>query len=82
MQILSINRSLLSIHVESVLKVFKYFNSFGVWSLFVGCRCFNISNIFGTFRVTQKKVKFLIKMLIFSLKSIGSLFPYNLVYPS
>ena len=32
----NINRYLLSIYVESVLKVFKYFNSLGVWSLGVG----------------------------------------------
>ena len=32
MQTSNINRYLLSVHVESVLKVFKYFNS-RVWSL-------------------------------------------------
>ena len=33
---------LLSIYVESFLKVFKQFNSFGVWSLGVGVWCFRV----------------------------------------
>ena len=32
----NINRYLLGIYVEPVLKVFKYFSSLGVWSLGVG----------------------------------------------
>ena len=35
-----VSRCLLTIYVESVLKVFKHFNSFGVWSLGVGFGCF------------------------------------------
>ena len=43
MQISNVTRYLLSIYVESVLKVFKYFNSLRVWSLRVNFWCFNIS---------------------------------------
>ena len=43
MQIPNMNRYLLSIYVESVLKVFKHLDSLGVWSLGVGFWCFNIS---------------------------------------
>ena len=43
MQITNINRYLLIIYVESVLKVLKPFNSLGVWSLGAGFLCFNIS---------------------------------------
>ena len=43
MQISNINRYLLSIYVESVLKVFEYFNSQRVWRLRVSFRGFNIS---------------------------------------
>ena len=43
MQIPNINGYLLSIYEESVLKVFKHFNSLGVCSLDVGFRYFNIS---------------------------------------
>ena len=42
MQSLNINRYLLSIHEESVLKVFKHFNSLKIWSLGVGFWRFNI----------------------------------------
>ena len=43
MQIPNIDRYLLSIYTESVLKVFKHFKSMRVWSLSVGFWCFNIS---------------------------------------
>ena len=43
MQIPNIYRYLLSIHIESVLKVFKHFNSLRVWSLGVDFRCLIIS---------------------------------------
>ena len=43
MQIPNTNRYLLSIYVESVLKVFKHFNSLRVWSLGVSFWCYNIS---------------------------------------
>ena len=33
MKIPKMNKYLLSIYLESVLKVFKHFNSLGVWSL-------------------------------------------------
>ena len=36
MQIPNINRYLLSIYAESVLKIFKHFKSMRVWSLIVG----------------------------------------------
>ena len=39
MQISNTNRYFLSIYVESVLKVFKHFNSLQVWSLGVGFWC-------------------------------------------
>ena len=39
MQIPNINRCLLSINVESVLKFFKHFNQYGVWSSGVGFWC-------------------------------------------
>ena len=39
----NINRYLLSIYVESILKVFKHFSSTQVWSLGVGSWRFNIS---------------------------------------
>ena len=40
MRIPNINRQLLGIYVESVLKVFKHFNSLRVWTLGVGFWCF------------------------------------------
>ena len=40
MQITNINRYLLNIYEEPVLKFFKQFNSHGVWSLGVGFCCF------------------------------------------
>ena len=43
MQIPKINRYLLTIYVESVLKVFKHFTSLGVWSLSLGFWYFSIS---------------------------------------
>ena len=43
MQIPNMIRYFLSIHVELVLKFFKYFESFGVWSLGIGFWRFNIS---------------------------------------
>ena len=43
MQIPNMNRYLLSIYVESVLKFFKHFEPLGVWSLSVGFWYFNIS---------------------------------------
>ena len=43
MQIPNIYRYLLSIRIESVLKVFKNFNSLRVWGLSVGFRCLIIS---------------------------------------
>ena len=43
MQIPNININLLSIYVESVLKILKHFKSMRVWSLTVGFWCFNIS---------------------------------------
>ena len=43
MQIPDIDRYLLSIYEEPVLKVFKHFNSHRVWSLGVGSCCFSIS---------------------------------------
>ena len=43
MQISNINRYLLSIYAESIIKIFKHFNPPGVWSLGVGFRCFNFS---------------------------------------
>ena len=43
MQIPKMNKYLLSLYVESVLKVLKHFNSLGAWSLGVGFWCFNIS---------------------------------------
>ena len=43
MQIPNINRYLLSIYAESLLKVFKNFKSIRVWSLSVGFWCFHIS---------------------------------------
>ena len=43
MPIPKINRALLSIYVDSVAKVFKYFKSLQVWSLSVGFWCFNVS---------------------------------------
>ena len=43
MQIPKMNRYLLSIYVESILKVFKYFSSLEVWNLGLGFWCFNIS---------------------------------------
>ena len=43
MQIPNINRYLLSIYAESVLKVIKHFKSVRVWSLMIGFWCFNIS---------------------------------------
>ena len=42
-QIPKMNKYLLSVYVESVLKVFKHFNSLGVSSLGVGFWCFNVS---------------------------------------
>ena len=39
MQIHKINRYMLSIYVESVLKVFKHFNSLEVWSLDLSFWC-------------------------------------------
>ena len=42
MQILNINKYLLSIYVESGFKAFKQFNSMEVWRLGVGFGCFNI----------------------------------------
>ena len=41
MEIPNINRYLLSIYEEPILKVFKHFNPPGVWSLGVGFLCFN-----------------------------------------
>ena len=43
MQIPNINRYLLSISAESVLKVFKHFKSPRVWSLSAGFWCFKVS---------------------------------------
>ena len=43
MQISNINRYLLSIYVESVLKVFEYFNLLRVWRLRVSFWGFNIN---------------------------------------
>ena len=43
MQISNMNRYLLSIYIDSVLKFFKYFHPLGAWSLGVGFRCFDIS---------------------------------------
>ena len=43
MKIPNIDRYLLSIYAESVLKVFKHFKSMRVWSLSVGFWCFKIS---------------------------------------
>ena len=43
MQIPNINKYLLSIYVELVLKFFKNFNSLAVWSSGVGFYCFDIS---------------------------------------
>ena len=43
MQFPNINRYLLSLYVESVLKVFKDFNLLGTWSLGKGFWSFNIS---------------------------------------
>ena len=43
MQIPNINRYLLSIYEEPVVKVFKHFNLHGVWSLGLGFCCFSIS---------------------------------------
>ena len=42
MQTPSISRYWLNIYVESVLKVFKHFNLFEVWSLGVGVWCFRV----------------------------------------
>ena len=50
MQVPNIDRYLLSIYAESVLKVFKHFNSLGVWCLSVGFCCFNISWLLINFR--------------------------------
>ena len=43
MQIPNMNRYLLIISAESVLKVFKHFKLMRVWSLSVGFWCFNVS---------------------------------------
>ena len=43
MQIPNINRYLLSIYAESVLKNLQTFQTTGVWSLAVGFWCFNSS---------------------------------------
>ena len=60
MQIPNIYRYLLSIHVESVLKVFKHFNSLRVWTLGVGFRCLviTLSLILGNFRVNRHSYSF------------------------
>ena len=65
---------LLSIYVESFLKVFKQFNSFGVWSLGVGVWCFRV--LLGQIDA----VKVLIKMFIFSLKGIRSQLPVEFCF--
>ena len=43
MKIPDINRYLLNIYVEPILKAFNHFNSRVVWSLGVGFWCFNIT---------------------------------------
>ena len=43
MQIPNINRYLLSIYLELVLKAFKHFKSLGAWSLSVSFWYFNVS---------------------------------------
>ena len=69
MPIPKVCRCLLNIYVESVLKAFKHFNSFRIWSLGVGFWCFRI--LLGYIDT----VKVLIKILIFCLKGIGSRIP-------
>ena len=71
--------------IESVLKVFKYFNLLRVWSLGVSFWCFHISLIvkLSNFRV-NRHVKVLIKIFIHSEKylksnSRGLPFSYNRV---
>ena len=49
MQIPNINRYLLCIYAESVLKDFKHFKSKGVWSLRVGFWSFIISLLLNQF---------------------------------
>ena len=54
MQILNMNKYLFSIYAESVLKVFKHFNSMQVWSLSKGFYCVRfliVKLILGNFRV-------------------------------
>ena len=43
MQVPNMNRYLLSIYAESVLKFFKHLESVGVWRLGAGFWCFNIN---------------------------------------
>ena len=82
MQIPNINRYLLRIYAESLLKDFKHFKSKGVWSLRVGFRCFNISLLLNQFYIIWVNqidtVKVLIKIFIFYLNSCGVPFSYNL----
>ena len=88
MQIPNINRYLLSIYVESVLKIFKHFKSMRVWRLIVGFWCFNISLllklILGNFRANRYSKSFNQNFHIFfeeylKLNSRGVPFSYNLV---
>ena len=51
-KLVKINRYLLSIYAESILKVFKHFKSPGVWSLGVGFWCFNIRWSLGETKLT------------------------------
>ena len=67
MQIPRVNRYLLSIHVEPVLKALKHFNSLQVRSLGAG---FWSLSLFYVILGQTDTVKVLIKILMFSLKSI------------
>ena len=61
MQIPNMNRYLLSIYVESVLKFFKYFESLGVWSLGVqvfGVLILIVKSILDSFRVNRHSYSF------------------------
>ena len=72
MQTPRINRYLLSIHIEPVLKVFKHFNSLQVWSLGGGFWCLIISRSLSSFYVIVGQtdtVKVLIKIFTFSSKN-------------